>query len=130
MFHLECDKDGICKPDPGKSKKSSFDPTFKLADKRYSFDTHVYIIYPYIYIYIFHLMIITNTNNIYSFHFHGHKFNAQKLLDQSAIEIHDSETPIYWELNWMNQEDPYLIQFIREKILIPPPGSLEEGNLT
>ena len=28
---------------------------------------------------------------------------------------------IFWELNWLSQWDPKLIQFIKENVLIPPP---------
>lgn len=30
---------------------------------------------------------------------------------------------IYWELNWLHQRDPKLIEFLRKKILIPPPST-------
>ena len=36
---------------------------------------------------------------------------------------------IYWELNWLNQEDPNLIKFIKENLLIPPPTPGQNINL-
>ena len=36
---------------------------------------------------------------------------------------------IFWELNWLSQRNPMLIQFIKEKILIPPPRVKQPLNL-
>ena len=36
---------------------------------------------------------------------------------------------IYWGLNWLSQKDPKLIQFIKEKVLIPPPCVRQSLNL-
>ena len=43
--------------------------------------------------------------------------------EPDTIAIHkDYDVPkIFWELNWLDQRNPMLIQFIKEKILIPPP---------
>ena len=44
--------------------------------------------------------------------------------DEEALS---SETPIYWDFNGLHQEDPKLIKFIKETILIPPPRLLQRG---
>ena len=36
---------------------------------------------------------------------------------------------IYWDLNWLHQSDPKLINFIRNEILIPPSASHKKLNL-
>ena len=37
---------------------------------------------------------------------------------------------IHWELNWLNQWDPQLIEFIKNHLLIPPPKySMKNLNL-
>ena len=36
---------------------------------------------------------------------------------------------IFWELNWLSQRNPMLIQFIKENILIPPPTFKQPLNL-
>ena len=36
---------------------------------------------------------------------------------------------IFWELNWLNQWDPRLIKFIKERILILPPTLHHQLNL-
>lgn len=40
-----------------------------------------------------------------------------------TISNHEKYTTpqIFWELNWLSQRDPKLIQFIKKNILIPPP---------
>ena len=45
--------------------------------------------------------------------------------DEEALS---SETPIYWDFNGLHQEDPKLIQFIKETVLIPPPRLLQRGT--
>ena len=51
--------------------------------------------------------------------------------DTDLILNHQEYTvpKIFWELNWLSQRDPKLIQFIKEKILIPPPRVKEPINL-
>ena len=39
---------------------------------------------------------------------------------ESIKERQESEPQIYWEVNGLKQDDPDLIKFIREEILIPP----------
>ena len=48
-----------------------------------------------------------------------------------TIDIHKDYTApkIFWELNWLNQRNPMLIQFIKEKILIPPSRVKQPLNL-
>ena len=46
--------------------------------------------------------------------------------DEDALS---SETPIHWDFNGLHQEDPKLIQFIKENVLIPPPRLLHRGIL-
>ena len=108
LLFIECDKDGICDISPGMKQKSSIRPSSKWTDKRYK--------HYYIYRALITVNILINIISKISINFF-----------QSAIKAATSETPIYWELNGLNQEDPYLIQFIREKILIPPPGMLDKG---
>ena len=43
--------------------------------------------------------------------------------------FHNAEAKIYWDLNWMDQSDPKLINFIKNEILIPPPASEKNLNL-
>ena len=55
-----------------------------------------------------------------------YKYSAKRQVS-SVVETTNTETPIYWELNGLDQADPRLIEFLRKNILIPPPGLLEKG---
>ena len=39
---------------------------------------------------------------------------------ENMKESQESEPRIYWEVNGLKQDNPDLIKFIREEILIPP----------
>ena len=56
---------------------------------------------------------------------------ANGLCDLHIDRYHEiPRTPqIYWELNWMNQWDPRLINFIKQEILIAPPTTKRKLNL-
>ena len=53
--------------------------------------------------------------------------------DPDTTGLHQDHTgtapKIFWELNWLDQRNPMLIQFIKEKILIPPPRVQQPLNL-
>ena len=59
-----------------------------------------------------------------------HYSNSTNLKDSIKIvygstKEGDYRGHIYWELNWLHQTDPKLIQFIKNHVLIPPPSSYD-----
>ena len=55
-----------------------------------------------------------------SFQIYSTESNSYSYVDELNSNEKEFSPKIHWDLNWLKQDDPKLIKFIKDNLLIPP----------